>query len=128
MPLVGVLTAAVLVPWDIVVPWLAPMPDSVQEQVDLRYLGGSMVATAQDVGVFVRAPNDGSLLTDDGQAFYSSIYEYGHTGWVPGYYGIARYHQDVDSVVVQFVNTTGGKALGLSNAIHGRIVRILRRP
>jgi CubicO group peptidase (beta-lactamase class C family) len=105
---------------------------------DLRYLGGSMIATAQDVGVFVRALNDGSLLNDDEQAIYSSIYEYGHTGWVPGYYSIARYHQEIDTVVVQFVNTTGGdtwglsnvtggKTLGIANAVYGRIVRMLRR-
>ena len=105
---------------------------------DLRHLGGSMIATAQDVGVFLRALNDGSLLNDDEQAIYSSIYKYEHTGWVPGYYSIARYHKDIDTVVIQFVNTTGGdtwgisnitggKTLGISNIIYNRIVRILRR-
>ncbi|MDK2980004.1 MAG: D-alanyl-D-alanine carboxypeptidase [Chloroflexota bacterium] len=105
---------------------------------DLRYLGGSMLASAQDVGVFLRALNDGSLLNDDEQAIYSSIYEYEHTGWVPGYYSIARYYEDMDTVVVQFVNTTGGdtlglanvtggKALGISNIIYNRVVRILRK-
>ena len=105
---------------------------------DLRYLGGSMIATAEDVGIFLRALNDGSLLNDDEQAIYSSIYEYEHTGWVPGYYSIARYHEDIDTVVIQFVNTTGGdtwgianviggKTTGISNIIYNRIVRILRR-
>lgn len=105
---------------------------------DLRFLGGSMIASAEDVGIFLRALNDGSLLTEDEQAIYSSIYEYEHTGWVPGYYSIARYHEDIDAVVVQLVNTTGGetwgvsnitggKALGISNIIYNRIVRILRR-
>jgi CubicO group peptidase (beta-lactamase class C family) len=110
---------------------------------DLRQIGevgdaGSMIATAQDVGVFLRALNDGSFLNDEEQAIYSSIYEYEHTGWVPGYYSIARYHEDIDSVVIQFVNTTGGdtwgisnitggKTLGISNIIYGRIVRILQR-
>ena len=105
---------------------------------DLRHLGGSMIATAQDVGIFLRALNDGSLLNDDEQAIYSSIYEYEHTGWVPGYYSIARYHKDIDTVVIQFVNTTGGetwgmsnvtggKTLGISNIIYNRIVRILHR-
>ena len=51
---------------------------------DLRHLGGSMIATAQDVGIFLRALNDGSLLNDNEQAIYSSIYEYEHDGWVPG--------------------------------------------
>lgn len=105
---------------------------------DLRYLGGSMIATAQDVGLFLRALNDGSLLNDDEQAIYSSIYEYEHTGWVPGYHSIARYHDDIDTVVVQFVSTTGGdtwgtanviggKTTGISNIIYNRIVRILHR-
>lgn len=105
---------------------------------DLRFLGGSMIATAEDVGIFLRALNDGSLLNDDEQAIYSSMYEYEHTGWVPGYYSIARYHEDIDTVVIQFVNTTGGDTSGLSNVtggkatlisniIYNRIVRILHR-
>ena len=105
---------------------------------DLRFLGGSMIATAEDVGIFLRALNDGTLLNDDEQAIYSSLYEYEHTGWVPGYYSIARYHKDIDTVVVQFVSTTGGetsgfsditggRATGLSNVIYNRIVRILRK-
>lgn len=105
---------------------------------DLRQLGGSMLATAQDVGIFLRALNDGSLLNDDEQAIYSSIYEYEHTGWVPGYYSIARYHKDIDTVVIQFVNTTGGETWGtaeiiggkttaIANIVYNRIVRILRK-
>ncbi len=110
---------------------------------DLRSLdhiipGGSMLATAQDVGLFLRALNDGTLLNDDEQAIYSSIYEYEHAGWVPGYHSIARYHKDIDTVVIQFVSTTGGDTWGLANIIGGkttaistiiynRIVRILRR-
>jgi D-alanyl-D-alanine carboxypeptidase len=107
-------------------------------ELDFVIPGGSMVATAQDVGIFLRALNDGSLLNDDEQAIYSSIYEYGHTGWLPGYYSIARYHEDIDTVVIQFVNTTGGetwgtanvvggKATAISNIIYNRIVRILHR-
>ncbi len=99
---------------------------------DLRHLdylipGGSMVATAQDVGIFLRALNDGSLLNDDEQAIYSSIYEYEHTGWLPGYYSIARYHEDNDSVVIQFVNTTGGNTIMISDIVYNRIVKILHR-
>jgi CubicO group peptidase (beta-lactamase class C family) len=105
---------------------------------DLRFLGGSMIATAQDVGIFLRALNDGSLLNDNEQAIYSSIYEYEHTGWVPGYFSVARYHEDIDTVVIQFVSTTGGDTWGTANAIGGkttaisnivynRIVKILHR-
>lgn len=89
--------------------------------------GGSMIATAQDVGIFLRALNDGSLLNDDEQAIYSSIYEYEHTGLLPGYQSIARYHKDIDTVVVQFVNTSGGVTWTVSDIVYNRIVRILRR-
>jgi D-alanyl-D-alanine carboxypeptidase len=95
--------------------------------IDFVGTGGSMVATAQDVGIFLRALNDGSLLNDDEQAIYSSIYEYEHTGWVLGYKSIARYHKDIDTVVVQFVNTTGEDTELTSIVVYNRIVRILRR-
>jgi CubicO group peptidase (beta-lactamase class C family) len=89
--------------------------------------GGSMIATAQDVGIFLRALNDGSLLNDAEQAVYSSIYEYEHTGWVPGYQSIARYDEETDTVVVQFVNATGGDTEMLSGIVFERVVRILGR-
>ncbi len=87
---------------------------------------GSMVATAKDVGIFLRALNDGSLLNDNEQAIYSSIYEYEHTGLLPGYSSIARYHKDIDAVVVQFVNTSGGYTWNLSEIVYNRIVKIVR--
>jgi len=112
--------------------------DDDLRQIDHVIPGGSMIATAEDVGIFLRALNDGSLLNDDEQKIYASIYEYGHDGWVPGYHSIARYHEDIDTVVVQFVSTTGGdtwgianiiggKATGVSSIIYNRIVRILHR-
>lgn len=106
---------------------------------DFKHIDAGMVATAEDVGIFLRALNDGSLLNDNEQAIYSSIYVYGHTGWVLGYQSIARYHEDIDTVVVQFVNTTGGTPMVqsfdtqggtkvmVSNVVYNRIVRILRR-
>ena len=89
--------------------------------------GGSMVATAQDVGIFLRALNDGSLLSEDEQAIYSSIYEYEHTGLLPGYSSIARYHHDTDTVVIQFVNTSGGITWTITEIIYNRINQILHR-
>ena len=71
-----------------------------------------MVATAEDVGIFIRALNDGSLLTDSEEAIYSSVYEYEHTGLLSGYSSIARYYEDMDAVVVLFANTSGGNILG----------------
>lgn len=88
---------------------------------------GSMVATAEDVGKFLRALNDGSLLNDNEQAIYSSIYEYGHTGLLPGYSSIARYHKDIDAVVVEFVSTSGGYTWNLTEIEYNRIVKIVRK-
>jgi D-alanyl-D-alanine carboxypeptidase len=89
--------------------------------------GGSMLATAQDVGIFLRALNDGSLLKADAQAIYSSIYVYEHTGLLPGYSSIARYHKDTDTVVIQFVNTSGGNSWMITEIVYNRIMRILRK-
>ncbi len=88
---------------------------------------GSMVATAEDVGKFLRALNEGSLLNDNEQAIYSSIYEYGHTGLLPGYSSIAKYHKDIDAVVVQFVSTSGGYSWNLTEIEYNRILKILKR-
>ncbi|KPM47723.1 beta-lactamase [Jiulongibacter sediminis] len=90
--------------------------------------GGSMVATAEDVGLFLRALIDGSLLSPEEQALYSSVYVYEHTGWLSGYTSIARYEEDIDTVVVQFVNTSGKEIfwLKLENA-YDRIVSILKK-
>lgn len=98
---------------------------------DLKYNNfispaGSMIAVAQDVGIFLRALNDGSLLNDNEQAIYSSIYVYEHTGLLPGYSSIAGYHKDIDAVVVEFVNTSGGYSWDLTEIVCNRIVKILR--
>ncbi|WP_304236599.1 serine hydrolase [Jiulongibacter sediminis] len=90
--------------------------------------GGSMVATAEDVGLFLRALIDGTLLTPEEQYLYSSVHVYEHTGWLGGYTSIARYHKDIDAVVIQFVNTSGKEIfwLKLENA-YDRIVRVLKK-
>lgn len=67
---------------------------------------GSMLASAEDVGVFVRALNDGSLLSQQEQQLYSSLYVYQHTGLIPGYQSQALYDKDTDTVLVIFVNTS----------------------
>jgi D-alanyl-D-alanine carboxypeptidase len=89
---------------------------------------GSMVASAQDVGIFLRALNDGSLFDDGEQEIYSSIYVYEHGGLLPGYQCLAEYHKDIDTIVIQFVNTTNfdGYDWNLSEIIISRIVKILR--
>jgi len=88
-----------------------------------------MLATAEDVGIFLRALNDGSVFNEGEQEIYSSIYVYEHTGLVVGYQSIAKYHKDIDTVVIQFINTTNfdGYDWNLSEIIYSRIVKILRR-
>lgn len=90
---------------------------------------GSMVATAEDVGIFLRALNDGSVFGEGERDIYGSIYVFEHTGLIPGYKSIARYHNDIDTVVIQFVNTTDFSDYthwALSEMLYNRIVDILR--
>lgn len=90
---------------------------------------GSMLATAEDVGIFLRALNDGSVFEGGEQEIYSSIYTYEHTGLIPGYQSIARYHKDIDTVVIQFNNTTNfdGYDWSLAEIIYNRIVKIVKK-
>lgn len=101
--------------------------DGDVKMLDVVSPGGSMIATAEDVGIFLRALNDGSLLNNDEQDIYSSVYVYDHTGEWPGYCSIARYHKDIDTVVIQFVNTSGGKTWSIANMAYKRILKILRK-
>ncbi|GAA6185164.1 serine hydrolase domain-containing protein [Aliiglaciecola sp. NS0011-25] len=93
---------------------------------DFKHLDQGYVASAQDVGIFLRALNDGSLFTPKERKIYASLYEYNHTGWVLGYSSIARYHPDIDTVVIQFTNTTGEDRVILTGIIYDRIMSILR--
>lgn len=96
---------------------------------DLKADDHGMMATAEDVGVFLKALNDGSLFEEGEQEIYSSIYEYEHSGWVPGYQSFAKYYDDIDAVVVAFYSTTDPKLYNwnLSQIINRRIVKILRK-
>jgi CubicO group peptidase (beta-lactamase class C family) len=96
-------------------------------EADLKTDERWMLATAEDVGIFLRALNDGSVFNEGEQEIYSSIYVYEHTGWVPGYQSIAKYHKDIDAVVIQFNNTTGGYHWNAAEIVYNRIVKILRR-
>ncbi|MEY8021637.1 serine hydrolase domain-containing protein [Muriicola sp. SD30] len=96
---------------------------------DLKTNDYGMHATAEDVGTFLRALNDGSLFEPGEQEIYSSIYEYEHSGWVPGYQSFAKYHEDIDAVTVEFYSTTDPKLYNwnLSEIINNRIVKIIRK-
>jgi len=86
-----------------------------------------MLATAEDVGKFLRALNDGSVFNEGEQEIYP--YEYNHGGLVVGYQSLAEYHKDLDAVVVQFINTTdfNGYEWNLSEIIINRIVKIIKK-
>lgn len=90
---------------------------------------GMMLATAEDVGKFLRALNDGSLLNEQEMEMYSSLYEFNHGGLAAGYQCLAEYHKDIDAVVVQFMNTTDfeGYQWNLLEITHSRVVKILRK-
>ena len=90
--------------------------------------GGSMIASAEDVSLFLRALINNSLLSEEEQEIYSSVYEYEHTGWLNGYTSIARYESDIDAVIVQFVNTSKGEMfwLGLERS-YSRILRAIKK-
>lgn len=96
---------------------------------DLKTDEHGMLATAEDVGTFLRALNDGSVFDEGEQEIYSSVYEYEHAGWVPGYQSFAKYHKDLDAVVIEFYSTTDPKLYNwnLSEIINNRIVKILKR-
>lgn len=90
-----------------------------------RVPGGSMVATAKDVGVFLRALNTGAVFTPEEQALYATLYKFEHTGLLPGYSSIARYHKDKDAVVVLFVANSGGGSWSAVEVLYDRIVKII---
>jgi CubicO group peptidase (beta-lactamase class C family) len=94
---------------------------------DFKTNENGMLATAEDVGIFIRALNDGSVFDEGEQEIYPYVYDHG--GLVPGYQSLAEYHEDIDTVVVQFINTTDfeGYEWNLSEIVINRIVKILRR-
>jgi len=98
-----------------------------QDIKDVYY--GSMVASAEDVGIFLRALNDGSLFDKNEQKIYASLYKYNHTGLIPGYQSIAKYHKKIDTVVIQFTNTTDfdGYEWNLAEIVYNRIVKIVKK-
>jgi len=100
----------------------------VGEEKDFKSEEVGMIATAEDIGIFLRALNDGSVFEEGEQEIYSSIYVYEHTGLVPGYQSIAKYHKDMDAVVVQFNNTTNfnGYDWNLAEIVYSRVVKIVR--
>ncbi|PWH83902.1 serine hydrolase [Algibacter marinivivus] len=86
-----------------------------------------MLATAEDVGVFLRAINDGSIFEEGEKEIYPYVYDHG--GLVVGYQSLAEYHQDIDTIVVQFINTTdfNGYEWNLSEIFINRIIKVIKK-
>lgn len=96
---------------------------------DFKENDNGMLASAEDVGLFLRALNKGTVFKPGEKALYDTLYVYEHGGLVPGYQSLAEYHEDIDTVVVQFINTTDftGYEWNLSEIVLGRIVKILKQ-
>lgn len=99
----------------------------VGSKEDFKAREYGMLATAEDVGIFLRALNDGSIFRAGEKEIYP--YEYNHGGLVVGYQSLAEYHKDIDAIVIQFVNTTdfNGYEWNLSEISINRIVKIIRK-
>ena len=96
-----------------------------KEDVKARDYG--MLATAEDVGKFLRALNNGSIF-DEGEAeLYPYVFEHG--GLVIGYQSLAEYDKDLDTVVVQYINTTvlDSYEWNILEITISRIFKILRK-
>lgn len=89
--------------------------------------GGSMISTVEETGVFVRALATDGLLNAAERSLYVGMFDFGHSGWLPGYQSQAYYHADIDTVVVQFVNNTGSGSEALAGEVYSSLLQYLRR-
>ncbi|APY00302.1 serine hydrolase domain-containing protein [Lacinutrix venerupis] len=96
---------------------------------DLKTNDYGMHATAEDVGKFIRALNNGTVFKNNEQEIYASVYKFEHDGWVPGYQIFTKYYKNIDAVVVFFYSTTDPKLLNwnLSQILNKRIYRIIKK-
>jgi D-alanyl-D-alanine carboxypeptidase len=101
----------------------------IGHHLDLKNDNFGMLATAEDVGKFLRALNNGTIFKPGEQDIYTAIYKYEHAGWVPGYQSFANYYKDIDTAVIAFYSTTDPKLhlWNLSEIINSRIVKILEK-
>lgn len=94
---------------------------------DFRSPAGSMIATAEDVGVFLKALNEGTLLTPSQQAIYQSVYVFEHTGFLPGYQSIARYDKASNTYLVVFGNMSDGAEWADIEVLYKRVLKISKK-
>ena len=86
-----------------------------------------ILATAEDVGIFLRTLNDGSVFDEVEQEIYPYVFDHG--GIVTDYQSLAEYHEDIDTVVVQLINTPdfNGYEWNLPQITINRIIKILSK-
>ena len=96
---------------------------------DLKADDHGMLATAKDLGTFIRALNKGTVFDSGEQEIYSSIYKYEHAGWVPGYQSFASYDEEIDAVFIEFYSTTDAELYNwnLSEIFNSRIVTLFKK-
>tara|TARA_R110002126_G_scaffold33382_1_gene104419 strand:+ start:4673 stop:5704 length:1032 start_codon:yes stop_codon:yes gene_type:complete len=96
---------------------------------DLKADEHGMLATAEDVGIFLRALIEGTVFDKGEQEIYSSVYTFEHAGWVPGYQSFAEYDPDLDAILIAFYSTTDPELYNwnLSQILNRRIFKILRK-
>ncbi|MGB0495107.1 MAG: serine hydrolase domain-containing protein [Kangiellaceae bacterium] len=96
-----------------------------RSEQDYNIPGGSMISTVKDIAVFIKALNEGTLLSAIEQDIYNSVYFLNHSGWLPGYQSIARYHSNKNATVIQFINTTGSGSESVATSTYSEIVESL---
>ena len=94
---------------------------------DYAIPGGSMISTVKDISIFIRALNTGNLPSPSEKNVYASVYWFNHSGWLPGYQSAANYYSDIDAVVIQFVNTTGGNSESIASTSNEQILNVLSK-
>lgn len=93
---------------------------------DFKELSQGYVATAENIGRFIRALNNGRAFSNEAERkVYQSLYRFSHDGWVIGYISKTRYFKENDTVIVQFINTTGNDTILLADIVFDRISKLI---
>lgn len=93
---------------------------------DFKDLSQGYIATAENVGRFIRALNNGKAFSNEVEKqVYQSLYRSSHDGWVIGYISKTKYFKENDTVIVQFINTTGNDTILLADIVFDRITKLI---
>ncbi|NVJ61458.1 MAG: beta-lactamase family protein [Gammaproteobacteria bacterium] len=85
--------------------------------------GGSMISTSENIGVFIRELATGNLLSFEERSLYREVFSsFEHSGWLPGYQSIARYSPNLNTVIIQFMNSTGANTEALAQENYNKLL------